>query len=88
MLFDVVRHLLEFFFFLITGPLVTIFAIKKIKQSKDAGYQTLDLAKKIIKLKQENPLLFKEHIVPLVKEFDSIEDTKKLNDLKTPPSTI
>lgn len=51
-IFDVIRHIFEFFFYLVTGPLVTFFAVKKITQKKDTKTQILELQRKIFELEK------------------------------------
>lgn len=51
-IFDLVRHIFEFFFYLITGPLVTYFAVKKLTQKKDTKTQILELQSKIAELER------------------------------------
>ncbi len=53
-IFDLVRHIFEFFFYLITGPLVTFFAVKKLTQKKDTKTQILELQRKIYELERVN----------------------------------
>lgn len=56
-IFDFIRHLLEFFFFLVTGPLVTAAAVKKMKQRKDLKHQLLELQEKVVQLEAERKQL-------------------------------
>jgi len=56
-IFDFLRHALEFFFFLITGPLVTAAAVKKIRQRKDLKQQVLELQEKVVQLEAERKQL-------------------------------
>ncbi len=69
--FDLVRHGLEFFFYLITGPLVTVFAFKKIIEKRDPNLQMVELQKKLLRLSQNNSDGFKKNMVPFVNELDS-----------------
>mgnify|MGYP003409854561 CR=1 FL=1 len=56
-IFDFVRHLLEFFFFVVTGPLVTAVAVKKIRQRKDLKQQVLELQERVVQLETEKKQL-------------------------------
>lgn len=49
---------LEFFFYLVTGPLVTLFAVKKLMRKKDKRDQILELQRRIAELEQEKTNLF------------------------------
>jgi hypothetical protein len=69
--FDIVRHIFEFFFYLITGPLMAIFAFKKIKQGRDQKREMFELQKRLLEMAQSDKHFFKENIVPLVKNLDS-----------------
>lgn len=53
-MFDFARHVLEFFFYFITGPLVTIFAYKKLTGRKDTKIKLLELENKVIELEHKN----------------------------------
>lgn len=66
--FDLVRHLLEAFFYVVTGPLVTIFAIKKLFGRKKV--RATDLQMQLLQLAQSDTIIFKQHIVPLVNQLD------------------
>lgn len=66
--FDLVRHLLEAFFYLVTGPLVTIFAAKKLFGRKKV--RATDLQTQLLQLAQSDTIIFKQHIVPLVNQLD------------------
>lgn len=52
-IFDFIRHLLEFFFFLVTGPLVTTVAINKMTQRKTFREKVFELEEKVKILEQE-----------------------------------
>lgn len=69
--FDLVRHFFEFFFYLVTGPLVTVAAVKKLTQKKDPKTQLLELQKSLLRLAKDHTSIFKEGIVPFVDKLDS-----------------
>jgi hypothetical protein len=66
--FDLIRHVLEAFFYLVTGPLVTIFAAKKLFGRKKVIAS--DLQMQLLQLAQNDTANFKQHIVPLVNQLD------------------
>lgn len=68
---DIVRHLFELIFYVITGPLVTIFAIKKFKQARSRKYQILNLQRKLLEMSQKDNVAFKNAILPLIEKLDS-----------------
>ncbi len=56
-IFDLLRHIAELFFYLITGPLVTAFAIKKIREKKNPQLQMIELHHQLQQLAQHHPEL-------------------------------
>lgn len=69
-IFDFVRHLFEFFFFLIAGPLVSFFAYKKATYVKSEETQLLELQKSLLELALRNQDAFKNKIIPLISGLD------------------
>ncbi len=63
-IFDFLRHALEFFFFLITGPLVTAAAVKKMKQRKETKNKILELEEKIKYLEEQNRKSLSDGVKP------------------------
>lgn len=59
-IFDLVRHIFEFLFYLVTGPLVTVLAVKKITQKKNTSQQLLELHKKIREIEERERILLQE----------------------------
>lgn len=78
LIFDVARHIPEVFFFLVAGPLAAIFAYKKARESQDPRIRILRLQKKLLEMAQFHPVLFKEHVVPMVNELESRTKTDPL----------
>jgi len=70
-IFDVLRHIPEIFFFLVAGPLVAIFAYKKNREGQNPRIKVLTLQKKLLEVAEFHPNLFKEHVVPMVGKLDS-----------------
>ncbi len=69
--FELVRHAVEFFFYLITGPLVTIFVWKRVTRRRDSEAYLLEMQKQMLKLAEANPVGFRRSIAPLVATLDS-----------------
>jgi hypothetical protein len=70
-IFDFIRHLFEFLFYLITGPLVGLFAYRKVVQSRNADMQIFELQKDLFELATRDQRAFREKILPLVAGLDA-----------------
>jgi hypothetical protein len=49
-IFDLVRHVVELFFYLVTGPLATLFIVKQLKRQRRIDQQLLDFQQRLAEL--------------------------------------
>jgi len=71
-IFDVVRHVVELFFYLITGPLVTVFVARQWKRQRRIDQQMIELHRRLADLAAKNPTLPAMSVVVLSDELNAV----------------
>lgn len=67
--FDILRHVVEFIFYIITGPLLAIFTIKYLKRQRRVDRQLDEVLRRLDRLQRHGVVSLPQDIIPTLNEF-------------------
>jgi hypothetical protein len=68
--FDLLRHILELFFYLVTGPLAAALTIRWVRRSARERREALMSLEQLARLAQQQPKYFQNAVVPFVRALE------------------
>jgi hypothetical protein len=79
--FDLFRHILETFFYLVAGPLAAALTIRWVRRSSRERRDLLLLPEQLARAAREQPLYFQSAVVPVVKTLERALEARPERDL-------